>query len=102
MINSLCVSDANWGLVVLRYFNPVGAHPSGLIGQAPNGVPSNRFPYISKVATHKLPIVKVFGNDYATVDGTGVRDYLHVCDLAEGHVRAIAKLKEIKGAVVIN
>lgn len=90
------VAKANPGFSVslLRYFNPVGAHESGLIGEAPNGIPNNLMPYITKVAKGLLPKLNIFGNDYPTVDGTGVRDYIHVVDLAEGHVAAIEKLTE--------
>ena len=82
-------ADKNFNAVILRYFNPVGAHPSGLIGEDPNGIPNNLMPYISKVATGKLKILNVFGNNYKTIDGTGVRDYIHVVDLAKGHVLAL-------------
>lgn len=87
------VADANeWGISILRYFNPVGAHVSGQIGEDPNGIPNNLMPYISQVAVGKLPFLRVFGNDYATRDGTGVRDYIHVVDLAKGHLRALENL----------
>lgn len=92
MLGSLAASARDWRTGVLRYFNPVGAHPSGLIGEDPNGVPNNLMPFISQVAVGKRKQVQIFGNDYNTRDGTGVRDYLHVCDLAEGHVAAIKKL----------
>ncbi|KNZ42065.1 UDP-glucose 4-epimerase GalE [Acetobacterium bakii] len=85
---------ADWSVVLLRYFNPVGAHKSGLIGEAPNGIPNNLVPYIAQVARGKLKKLRVFGNDYPTPDGTGVRDYIHVCDLAEGHVAALDHLSE--------
>jgi UDP-glucose 4-epimerase len=85
------VSDAEWSISILRYFNPVGAHPSGLIGEDPSGVPNNLMPYVAKVADGELPRVRVFGNDYPTPDGTGVRDFVHVVDLAEGHVRALER-----------
>ena len=81
-----------FGVMLLRYFNPVGAHPSGLIGEDPNGIPNNLMPYITKVAKRTLPKLRVFGNDYDTLDGTGVRDYIHVVDLAEGHVAALEKM----------
>lgn len=92
MLGSLVASASAWRAGVLRYFNPVGAHPSGLIGEDPNGVPNNLMPFISQVAVGKREQVQIFGNDYDTRDGTGVRDYLHVCDLAEGHVAAVTKL----------
>lgn len=87
---------------ILRYFNPIGAHPSGLLGEDPNGIPNNLLPYISQVAIRKLNCLKVFGNDYPTSDGTGVRDYIHVVDLANGHVAALKKLEENPGYVVYN
>lgn len=85
-------ADNRWRIVILRYFNPIGAHPSGILGESPNGVPNNLTPYISQVVTGKLPYLQVFGNDYPTPDGTGVRDYIHVCDLAAGHLAAIKKI----------
>lgn len=87
-------ANPNFSVSLLRYFNPVGAHESGLIGESPNGIPNNLIPYVSKVAKGELEKLRIFGNDYDTVDGTGVRDYIHVVDLAEGHVAAIEKLKE--------
>lgn len=84
-------------MIALRYFNPVGAHPSGRIGEDPKGEPCNLMPFISQVAVARLPCLNVYGNDYETVDGTGVRDYIHVMDLAEGHVRALEKLATLKG-----
>lgn len=92
MLNDVYKSDNTWSIVILRYFNPVGAHESGLIGEDPNGIPNNLTPYISKVAIGALKEVGVFGNDYPTHDGTGVRDYIHVVDLAKGHVAAINKI----------
>ncbi len=86
--------NSNFAVTLLRYFNPVGAHKSGLIGESPNGIPNNLMPYVTQVAKGKLKKLKIFGNDYATADGTGVRDYIHVCDLAEGHVSALNKLTE--------
>ena len=94
ILTDLWVSDHSWNVVLLRYFNPVGAHPSGLIGEDPKGIPNNLMPYVAQVATGKLKRVGVFGNDYPTPDGTGVRDYIHVVDLARGHVAAIKALKE--------
>jgi UDP-glucose 4-epimerase len=90
MLKDLCASDATWDVTLLRYFNPVGAHKSGLIGEDPQGIPNNLLPFVAQVAVGKLPEVKVFGNDYDTPDGTGVRDYIHVTDLARGHVSALA------------
>ena len=82
-------SDNSWNIALLRYFNPIGAHKSGLIGENPNDIPNNLMPYIVKVATGELPILNIFGDDYDTIDGTGVRDYIHVVDLAKGHIKAI-------------
>lgn len=92
----------HWNVVLLRYFNPVGAHPSGQIGEDPNGIPNNLMPYIAQVAIGKLPRLSVFGNDYPTPDGTGVRDYIHVVDLARGHLRALEKLRHNPGIAVYN
>ena len=92
LLADLAASDAAWRFAVLRYFNPVGAHPSGLIGEDPSGVPNNLMPYLSQVAVGQRASLQIFGRDYATPDGTGVRDYLHVCDLAEGHVAALKAL----------
>ena len=94
MLEDLHASDNSWDISILRYFNPVGAHESGLIGEEPNGIPNNLMPYVMKVASGKLEILSVFGNDYPTVDGTGVRDYIHVVDLAKGHVCALDKMRE--------
>lgn len=94
ILTDLVKANPDFSVSLLRYFNPVGAHESGLIGEAPEGIPNNLMPYITQVAKGKLEKLKVFGNDYPTVDGTGVRDYIHVMDLAEGHVAAIEKLKE--------
>ncbi len=103
ILEDLYESDKNFNICVLRYFNPVGAHKSGLIGEEPNGVPANLMPYIAKVATGELECLSVFGDDYDTVDGTGVRDYIHVVDLAKAHVLASHKLdKEKKGYYVYN
>ena len=102
ILKDLCISDPEWSVVLLRYFNPIGAHPSGRIGEDPNGIPNNLMPYISQVAVGKLPCLSVFGNDYDTPDGTGVRDYIHVVDLARGHVKAVAYAAEHKGAEVFN
>lgn len=89
MLRDLAVSDPRWRIAILRYFNPVGAHESGLIGEDPNGVPSNLLPYVAQVAVGKLSELTIFGDDYPTPDGTGIRDYIHVMDLAEGHLRAL-------------
>ena len=91
ILEDVCVSNKDFSAYLLRYFNPIGAHPSGLIGEDPNGIPNNLMPYILKVATHELPVLNVFGNDYETKDGTGVRDYIHVVDLAIGHIKALDK-----------
>ncbi len=95
-------ADPDMSVVLLRYFNPVGAHPSGRIGENPSGVPNNLMPYITQVAVGRLPQLNVFGDDYPTPDGTGVRDYIHVCDLAEGHVKALEYALEHKGTEVFN
>lgn len=96
------VADKEWNILLLRYFNPIGAHESGKIGEDPNGIPNNLMPYVAKVAAGKLPKVHVFGDDYNTQDGTGVRDYIHVVDLAKGHVKAVEKLKEKPGVKAYN
>ena len=102
MLRDVAESDPRWRIAILRYFNPVGAHESGQIGEDPNGVPNNLLPYIAQVAVGKLPELAVFGNDYPTLDGTGVRDYIHVVDLAEGHLRALEALQTRSGAHVWN
>jgi UDP-glucose 4-epimerase len=102
MLAAQCVAQPAWKVAVLRYFNPVGAHPSGLIGEDPEGVPNNLMPYIAQVALGRRPFLQVFGNDYPTPDGTGVRDYLHVCDLAEGHVAAVKALIEQGLGLTVN
>ena len=102
ILEDCCKADPQLNVALLRYFNPIGAHPSGLIGEDPNGIPNNLVPYIAKVAVGKLEKVHVFGNDYPTPDGTGVRDYIHVVDLAKGHVCAIRKLTQNPGLVVYN
>ena len=94
ILEDLYFSDNSWNISILRYFNPVGAHESGLIGEEPNGIPNNLMPYIMKVASGKLETLSIFGNDYPTPDGTGVRDYIHVVDLAKGHVQALKKMKQ--------
>lgn len=102
MLRDLAAADPRWRIAILRYFNPVGAHESGRIGEDPNGIPNNLLPYIAQVAVGKLPELSVFGNDYPTADGTGVRDYIHVVDLAEGHLRALEALQTRAGAHVWN
>ncbi len=92
ILTDICVSDPEWKVILLRYFNPIGAHISGKIGEDPNGIPNNLVPYVAQVAVGKLEKIHVFGDDYDTVDGTGVRDYIHVVDLAKGHVKAIEKI----------
>ena len=102
ILRDLYVSDQEWSIVLLRYFNPIGAHPSGLIGEDPNGIPNNLLPYVAQVAVGKLPILRVFGNDYDTPDGTGVRDFIHVCDLADGHLKAVDKALGCTGVNTYN
>ncbi len=102
ILQDLCVSDPEWSVVLLRYFNPIGAHKSGRIGENPNGIPNNLMPYISQVAVGKLKQLSVFGNDYDTPDGSGVRDYIHVVDLAQGHVCAVDYAMNHTGAEAIN
>lgn len=102
ILRDLWVSDHTWNIALLRYFNPVGAHESGRIGEDPNGIPNNLMPYISQVAIGKRDELSVFGNDYPTPDGTGVRDYIHVVDLANGHLKALEKLAENPGVVTYN
>ncbi|MEX2477345.1 MAG: UDP-glucose 4-epimerase GalE [Gracilimonas sp.] len=102
ILKDLYVADESWNIALLRYFNPVGAHESGLIGEDPNDIPNNLMPYVSQVAVGKLKELSVFGNDYPTHDGTGVRDYIHVVDLAVGHLKALEKLETKPGLVVYN
>jgi len=102
ILRDLYKSDNSWSIAILRYFNPIGAHKSGLIGENPNGIPNNLMPYIVKVATHELECLNVFGNDYNTHDGTGVRDYIHVVDLAKGHIKAIEKVLKDTGVDAYN
>ncbi len=102
ILKDLYTSDNEWSIAILRYFNPIGAHKSGLIGENPNGIPNNLMPYILKVATGQLEILSVFGNDYNTKDGTGVRDYIHVVDLAKGHIKAIEKVLNTTGVDCYN
>lgn len=102
ILRDIYVSDNEWRICILRYFNPIGAHESGLIGEDPNGIPNNLMPYIAKVAIGALPVLSVFGNDYPTKDGTGVRDYIHVVDLARGHLCALQKIERESGVFTYN
>ena len=102
ILNDVYKADNEWSIVILRYFNPIGAHESGKIGENPNGIPNNLMPYINYVAVGKLDHLNVFGNDYDTEDGTGVRDYIHVVDLAKGHLKAIDKAREVAGVNIYN
>ncbi len=101
ILQDLYKSDNSWNICILRYFNPVGAHESGLIGEEPKGIPNNLMPYITKVASGELEILSVFGNDYDTKDGTGVRDYIHVVDLSKGHIKAMEKLERENSGIYI-
>ena len=102
VLSDLAAADPEWRVALLRYFNPVGAHASGRIGEDPNGLPNNLMPYVSQVAVGRLPQLRVFGGDYPTSDGTGVRDYIHVVDLAVGHVAAVRRLTERPGVLTVN
>ena len=102
ILADLYESDKGWNITLLRYFNPVGAHPSGRIGEDPNDIPNNLLPYISQVAVGKLAELSVFGNDYPTPDGTGIRDYIHVVDLARGHISALNKMVSTPGFFTYN
>ncbi len=102
MLRDIFVSDNSWSIALLRYFNPVGAHASGLMGEDPNGIPNNLMPFISQVAVGKRDKLNVFGNDYDTHDGTGVRDYIHVVDLAKGHVKALQALENVTEVLTVN
>jgi len=102
ILKDLAVSDEEWNIVLLRYFNPIGAHKSGLIGEDPQGIPNNLMPFISQVAVGKREKLSVFGNDYPTPDGSGVRDYIHVVDLSDAHVKAIQKIESLKGVSTFN
>ena len=102
ILTDLAASDPRWSVSLLRYFNPIGAHPSGLLGEDPNGIPNNLLPYVSQVAAGLRPEVVVYGNDYDTPDGTGVRDYIHVVDLAKGHVKALKKIEDNSGLNIYN
>ena len=102
MLRDIARADAGWNIALLRYFNPVGAHESGLIGEDPRGIPNNLMPYVAQVAVGRRPHLNVFGGDYPTPDGTGVRDYIHVVDLARGHVAALNKLRQLDGVQTWN
>ncbi len=102
ILSDIQFADKEWNVILLRYFNPIGAHKSGLIGENPNGIPNNLMPYVTQVAVGKRPELGVFGNDYDTHDGTGVRDYIHVVDLAQGHVKALKKIEEKAGLKIYN
>jgi UDP-glucose 4-epimerase len=102
ILRDLLVAEPDWQIAVLRYFNPVGAHESGLIGEAPNGIPNNLMPYITQVAAGKRDKLSIYGDDYSTPDGTGVRDFIHVVDLAKGHVAALRYLEESQQSVTVN
>ncbi len=102
ILRDLQIAETDWNIALLRYFNPVGAHPSGQIGEDPNGIPNNLLPYIAQVAVGRLPHLRVFGDDYPTPDGTGVRDYIHVVDLAIGHLKALERLAQKPGLVTYN
>ena len=102
ILKDVHVADSEWSIALLRYFNPIGAHESGLIGEDPSGIPNNLMPYIAQVAVGKLSELSVFGNDYDTLDGTGVRDYIHVVDLAIGHIKALEKVSEKKDVYIYN
>lgn len=102
ILEDVCVADPDWSVMLLRYFNPIGAHTSGLLGEVPNGTPNNLVPYIARVANGTLEFLRVFGNDYPTPDGTGVRDYIHVMDLADGHIGAVRYAMEHKGVEHVN
>ena len=102
ILDDIYKSDNEWSIIKLRYFNPVGAHESHLLGEDPNGIPNNLMPYVCKVAIGELPYLNIFGNDYPTQDGTGVRDYIHVVDLAKGHIKALEYIDNNKGSIAIN
>ncbi len=102
ILRDVAAADPEWNVTLLRYFNPIGSHPSGIIGERPNGIPNNLMPYITQVAAGRLPHLNVFGDDYPTPDGTGVRDYIHVSDLAKAHVSALSVLRGCAGVHVYN
>jgi UDP-glucose 4-epimerase len=102
MLRDVALADPSWRIALLRYFNPVGAHESGLIGEEPNGIPNNLLPYVAQVAEGRREFLSVYGDDYPTADGTGMRDYIHVVDLAIGHVKTLAKLAQQPGVLTYN
>lgn len=102
ILRDIYASDGTWSIVLLRYFNPIGAHESGRLGEDPNGIPNNLMPYITQVAAGKRKMLNIFGNDYDTYDGTGIRDYIHVVDLAKGHLKALQKVIESNGIDAYN
>jgi UDP-glucose 4-epimerase len=102
ILRDLYYAEPDWNIALLRYFNPVGAHPSGQIGEDPSGIPNNLMPYVAQVAVGRRPFVRIWGNDYPTLDGTGVRDYIHIMDLANGHIKALEKLETNPGLVTYN
>jgi UDP-glucose 4-epimerase len=102
ILRDVAATESSWRVALLRYFNPVGAHPSGLLGEDPNGIPNNLMPYVARVAVGKLKELPVFGNDYPTPDGTGIRDYIHVVDLARGHLAALDALHRHAGVMTVN
>ncbi len=102
ILKDIWVADSDWSISVLRYFNPIGAHPSGMIGENPRGIPNNLLPYVAKVAAGQLPCLSIFGNDYKTHDGTGVRDYIHVVDLAKAHLKALERAAKVCGVEYFN
>jgi UDP-glucose 4-epimerase len=102
ILSDICVAQPNFAAAILRYFNPIGAHPSGTMGEDPNGIPNNLAPYLSQVAVGKREFLTVFGDDWPTPDGTGVRDYIHICDLADGHVAAVRRLEAHSGSFTVN
>lgn len=102
MLEDIAAADGDFAVALLRYFNPIGAHESGLIGDDPNGIPNNLMPYVCRVATGKLPCLNIFGDDYPTPDGTGVRDYIHVVDLAKGHIAALQYIRKNAGVLTVN
>ena len=102
MMKDYCIANSNFTCITLRYFNPVGAHPSGLIGEEPNGIPNNIMPYLQKVSLGVFPHLNVYGSDYPTPDGTGIRDYIHVVDVAIGHIAALEKASKLSGFNAIN
>jgi UDP-glucose 4-epimerase len=102
MLLDLCTAESKFNAIILRYFNPVGAHESGMIGEDPTGIPNNLMPFIAQVAIGQREKLSIFGDDYETEDGTGVRDYIHVCDLAKGHVKALEQLSDKSGSHILN